>query len=60
MTISLILFILTQNIYEPMTIVDDFTGWMILIFGLALLIDFICFHYRGKRPAEDFSDNEEN
>lgn len=44
MTISLILFILTQNIYEPMTIVDD----------------FICFHYRGKCPVEDFSDNEEN
>lgn len=51
--ISLIVFLLTENITRPMVIRDRWTGWMILLTALSLLADFICFRYRGERPDED-------
>ena len=32
-----------------MTVIDRWTPWMILIFAVALLADFLCFRYRGER-----------
>ena len=43
----------TEDILRNMVISDRWTPVMIGLFALALLIDFICFRYRGTRPAED-------
>ena len=42
-------FLYTENIQNPMTVIDRWTPWMILIFAVALLADFLCFRYRGER-----------
>ena len=47
---AVIVFILTEDITKHMTVTDHYTGWMILIAAAALLTDYICFRYRGKRP----------
>lgn len=59
--LSVIVFVLTENITKPMTLRDKYTGWMILIAAFALLVDFICFRYRGKRPdtEEDHTAGDE-
>ncbi len=43
----------TEDFARNMVISDQWTPVMIGLFALALLIDFICFRYRGQRPAED-------
>ncbi|MBR1821898.1 MAG: class B sortase [Clostridia bacterium] len=50
---SALAFYFTENIRRAMVISDRWTPWMIGGFALALLIDFICFRYRGKRPSEE-------
>lgn len=47
-----IVFVLTENIYLPMTLSDDYTIIMVAIFAVSLLIDFIFLRYRGKRPEQ--------
>lgn len=42
-------FVRTENIYAPMVIRDEWTLLMIVIVAAALLVDFICFRYRGTR-----------
>ena len=46
---AVIVFLFTENITKPMVIRDKWTWLMLLIGYLSLLIDFICFRYRGKR-----------
>lgn len=50
---SAIAFMLTENITKRMTLRDEYTGGMIAIAAAALLVDFICFRYRGKREDEE-------
>lgn len=42
-------FVRTENIYAPMVIRDEWTLLMIVIAAAALLVDFVCFRYRGTR-----------
>ena len=37
---------------KPMVLRDGTTGLMILIEAAALLIDFLCFRYRGEKPDD--------
>lgn len=46
------LFYITEDIRLQMVIQDRWTPYMIGLFALALLVDFICFRYRGMRPEE--------
>jgi SrtB family sortase len=48
--ISVIAFILTEDLKGRMGIRDKWTGIMILIAATALTIDFVCLRYRGERP----------
>ena len=52
--ISVIAFILTEDLKGRMIIRDKWTGIMILIAAAALTIDFICLRYRGERPEDEF------
>ena len=47
---AVIVFLRTEDLTKHMTVSDNYTGWMILIAAAALLADFICFRYRGRRP----------
>ncbi len=47
---AVIAFILTENITMPMVMSDKWTWLMVLIFGLAILTDIICFRFYGKHP----------
>ena len=47
-----IVFILTEDIGKSVVFCDEWTWLMVLIAAFALLIDFICFRYRGIRPAD--------
>ena len=49
---AVIVFLMTEDLTGRMGIRDRWTGWMILIAAAALLADFICLRYRGKRPEE--------
>lgn len=51
--ISVISFIITEDLKGRMGICDKWTGVMILIAATALTIDFICLRYRGERPDEE-------
>lgn len=53
---AVIIFLLTENITKPMVIRDKWTWLMLLIGYISLLIDFVCFRYRGKRITQ--SDQE--
>lgn len=53
--ISVIMFILTEDIKGRMGLRDKWTGWMILIAALALTADFICLRYRGIRPESSIN-----
>ena len=46
------LFYRTEDVRRSMVILDRWTPWMIGLFALALLVDFICFRYRGMRPDD--------
>ena len=46
---AVIVFLFTENITKPMVIRDKWTWLMLLIGYLSLLIDYLCFRYRGKR-----------
>lgn len=48
--ISVVFFLLTEDITGRMSIRDEWTGSMILIAAAALTTDFICLRYRGIRP----------
>lgn len=50
--ISVIAFLLTEDLKGRMSIRDKWTEGMILIAAAALTIDFICLRYRGKRPED--------
>ena len=51
--ISVIAFIITEDLKGRMGIRDKWTGVMILIAAAAITIDFICLRYRGKRPEDE-------
>ena len=57
---AVIVFLLTENIMKPVVIRDSWTWLMLLIAYLALLADFICFRYRGRRPEEPAEQSREN
>ena len=50
---SAIVFIFTENINGKIIISDEWTWLMIVIAASSLLVDFICFRYRGIRPEEN-------
>ncbi len=54
--LSIIVFLRTEDIHKRMILRDQWTGWMILIFAIALLVDFILFRYRGERPTQEWLD----
>ena len=47
--LSVIVFLLTQDLDGRMTIEDSWTGIMLLLEAAALVTDFICLRYRGVR-----------
>ena len=53
--VSVIAFLMTEDITGRMGIRDKWTGLMILIAAAALTADFICLRYRGQRPEEENS-----
>ena len=53
---SVLAFLATENLRKRMTLRDEYTGGMIAIAAAALLVDFICFRYRGRRPEPEASD----
>lgn len=54
--VAVVTFCLTENIFSQFRLFDSWTWLMVLIFALVLLVDFLFFRYRGKRPADDFDD----
>ncbi len=52
LTLSAIVFLQTENMTKPMVLRDGTTGLMILIEAAALLIDYLCFRYRGEKPDD--------
>ncbi len=56
--ISVIAFLLTEDITARMGIRDRWTGLMILIAAAALLADIICLRYRGKLPDKEEAEEE--
>lgn len=50
---SVLAFLATENLSKHMTLRDEYTGAMIAVTAAALLVDFICFRYRGKRPETE-------
>ncbi len=63
---AIIAFILTENIRTPMVMSDNWTWLMVLILGLAILTDIICFRFYGKHPymiedtLKDFAERYNN
>ena len=53
--VSVIAFLMTEDLTGRMGIRDKWTGLMILIAAAALTADFICLRYRGQRPEEENS-----
>ena len=49
---AVIIFLLTENLTKPMVIRDRWTWLMLLIAYTALLADFLCFRYRGRRVTQ--------
>ena len=47
---AVIAFLLTENITMPMVMSDKWTWLMVLIFGLAIVADMVCFRFYGKHP----------
>ena len=56
--ISVIAFLLTEDLTGRMGIRDKWTGLMILIAAVALTADFICLRYRGQRPEKNVTENQ--
>lgn len=50
--ISVILFLLTESLKNPVVICDRFTGLMLMLCALALSADVLCFRYRGISAGE--------
>lgn len=50
---SVVLFVFTEDLTLPVTIRDEWTGWMILILFAAWLTDYICYRYRGVLEREE-------
>ena len=50
--LAVVVFLITEDISKRVVMSDRYTGIMILIEAAALVIDFICFRYRGKRIQE--------
>lgn len=48
--LAAIVFILTEDIGKTVVLCDEWTWLMVLMAAFSLLIDFICFRYRGIRP----------
>ena len=63
---AIIAFILTENIRTPMVMSDNWTWLMVLILGLAILTDIICFRFYGEHPymiedtLKDFAERYNN
>lgn len=57
-TLATVFFLRTENIKNDIGISDKYTLIMILIFALSLIVDIICFRYRGKRPDNDAKGEE--
>ena len=57
--VSVIVFLLTEDLTGRMGIRDRWTGIMILISAAALITDFICLRYRGKLPQENPQNPDE-
>lgn len=56
---AILVFVLTEDIYRPMTIRDNYTGLMVAIFAASLLVDYIFLRCRGKRPDQLIPDYPE-
>lgn len=54
--VSLLVFLFTETLFSSLCFIDAWTWFMIVIFAIALLVDYLFFRYRGKRPPEDFED----
>lgn len=59
--LAVIAFILTEDIFNPMVLIDKWTPLMIAIFGISIIIDWRLYVYRGIQPDdEDEDDSEDN
>ena len=50
--VSAVFFLFTENLKGRMSILDKWTGIMILTASASLLTDFVCLRYRGERPEK--------
>lgn len=57
--VSLITFILTEDMSKEMVLSDNWTWLMVLIFATSIVFDIIFFRYRGTRPEDDEKDTAE-
>lgn len=53
LTVSAVLFLMTEDLSKKMTLYDKWTGLMILIAAAGLFADYFTFRYRGKLPEEE-------
>ncbi len=52
LVVSIIIFILTENIFTPMILIDKYTPLMLALVAVSIATDIICFTYRGDQPEE--------
>ena len=57
---AVVVFLLTEDIFSPMILSDNFTGLMVSLAILGLIIDFVLFRYRGKLPPNKTSEEDED
>ena len=58
LVVSVIAFVLTEDITRPIVIRDEWTGLMIFIFAVSLLVDVLFARYRGERPPKEETESE--
>ncbi|SFC77320.1 class B sortase [Ruminococcus albus] len=51
--VSIVVFLMTEDLTKKMTLSDKWTGLMILIAAVSLLIDHLTFCYKGKLPNKE-------
>ena len=51
--VSIVVFLMTEDMTKKMTLNDKWTGLMILIAAVSLLIDHLTFCYKGKLPNKE-------
>ena len=51
--VSIVVFLMTEDLTKKMTLSDKWTGLMIVIAAVSLLADHLTFCYKGKTPTKE-------